>query len=124
MLRRLVQAVQLLTLGVVGACLVLLVIAQPEPAAPPVAMPPGVTIDPVVFGATVYEAQCESCHGKWGEGVYAPVTIDGAASLRAFPDPSGQVEVVRSGRGQMPAFGGRLTDEQIAAVVAYLRQLS
>ncbi len=115
---------QLFTVGVVAACLVLLLIAQPEPSAPPVAIVPGVTVDPVVFGAAVYEAQCETCHGKWGEGVYAPVTIDAAASLRAYPDPLAQIEVVRAGRGQMPAFGGRLTDEQIAAVVAYVRQLS
>lgn len=124
MLRRLVQLTQLVTLGIAVACLVLLFTSQPPPPPPMIVSSPGSTVDPVVMGGAVYESQCESCHGKWGEGVYAPVTIDKAASLAKFPDPAAQAAVVGAGKGQMPAFAGRLSPEQIDAVVAYIRQLT
>ena len=53
-----------------------------------------------------------------------------AASVRAspagesstvYPDPADQVAVVTNGRGGMPAFGDKLTEEEIAAVVEYTR---
>jgi mono/diheme cytochrome c family protein len=124
MLRRFIQIAQLFTLGVTFACLVLLFISQPPPPPPIPVAAPGSTLDPVQAGATIYGSQCESCHGKWGEGVYAPVTIDKAATVAKFPDPSAEGAVVKAGRGQMPAFGDRLSPEQIDAVVAYARTLN
>ena len=38
-----------------------------------------------------------------------------------YPDPADQIAVVTNGRGGMPAFGDRLSAEEIAAVVEYTR---
>ena len=43
------------------------------------------------------------------------------ASSPIFPDPQDQIAVVTHGRGGMPAFGERLSPEEIAAVVDYTR---
>lgn len=122
-LRRLVQSVQLLTVGVALACAVLLFTNQPPPPPEVPVAAPGSTVDVLVLGESIYTSQCESCHGTWGQGVYAPVTIDKVASLEHFPDPALQADVVRTGRGQMPAFADRLTPEQVDAVITYVRQL-
>jgi mono/diheme cytochrome c family protein len=39
-----------------------------------------------------------------------------------FPDPAQEEQVIRKGRGAMPAWEQKLTDEQIAAVVRYTRE--
>ncbi len=101
-------------------------------------------LDPelVVLGETIYLQQCASCHGKQGEGqpnwkVKGP---DGA-----YPAPPHTAEghtwhhgdgtlfkyIQRGGAGMnipnftsnMPAFGETLTDEEIIAVITYLKSL-
>ena len=44
-----------------------------------------------------------------------------AASSPVYPDPADQIAVVTNGRGGMPAFGEKLSEEEIAAVVEYTR---
>ncbi len=124
MLRRTVVLVQALTAVIAAAGVVMLLVAQPPPPPPMPVRAPGSTIDLVAAGRPIYASQCESCHGAWGEGVYAPVTIDAAASKAKFPDPEVEEAVVLDGRGQMPSFRGRLTADQVEAVVAYVRTLS
>jgi mono/diheme cytochrome c family protein len=43
------------------------------------------------------------------------------AVVEAFPDAADQVVVITEGRNGMPAFGERLTDEEIQAVTDYTR---
>jgi mono/diheme cytochrome c family protein len=71
-------------------------------------------------GEQLYVASCAACHGSQGQGGIGPALGDGAA-VEAFPDPAAQIAVVTRGRGAMPAFGGRMSPEQIAAVVEYTR---
>jgi polyvinyl alcohol dehydrogenase (cytochrome) len=70
-------------------------------------------------GRAVYEERCASCHGGNGEGASGP-TLAGVADRLTVDD---HVAVVRDGRGQMPGWDGRLSDEEIEAVVDYERSV-
>jgi len=72
----------------------------------------------VELGAEEWEGVCAKCHGLGGEGGIAPL-IAGSPILT---DPEALAELVRNGRGEMPAVGSDWTDEQIQALVAYLRE--
>ena len=76
--------------------------------------------------ASTYKTNCVSCHGRDGRG--SPV----GKSLHAADFHSAQVQqqsdaqlagVVAEGRGNMPAFGTRLSKDQIDALVKYIRAL-
>jgi len=71
-------------------------------------------------GAALYGAICAGCHsgqGAQGAGTYP--ALAGNPKLVA----AGYVgNLVVNGRRAMPAFGGQLDDEQIAAVVTYVRR--
>ncbi len=93
-------------------------------AAACVGEPPEVTNgDPeLVAGRSVYGARCASCHGADGGGG-AGGRLAGDALIEAYPDIEAQIDLVTNGRGQMPAFMGRLDEDQIRAVVRYTREI-
>ncbi len=70
-------------------------------------------------GATIYAQSCASCHGAEGGGGVGPA-LAGEVTER-FPDAADEIEVVTDGRAGMPAFGGRLSAEEIEQVVEYTR---
>jgi mono/diheme cytochrome c family protein len=70
-------------------------------------------------GASIYAASCATCHGNEGQGGVGPVLA--GKVVDKFPDVADQIAVVTDGRGGMPSFGGKLTEEQIAQVVEYTR---
>ena len=78
-------------------------------------------------GADTYKAKCAMCHGADGLGA----TPSGKALKAAsFKDPAivkapdaELIGVVNKGKNKMPSYAGKLTDDQIKAVVAYLRTL-
>jgi mono/diheme cytochrome c family protein len=70
-------------------------------------------------GASIYAANCATCHGNAGQGGVGPVLA--GKVVTDFPDAADQIKVVKNGRGGMPSFGGDLTDRQIAQVVEYTR---
>jgi cytochrome c oxidase subunit 2 len=70
------------------------------------------------LGQEEWEGVCAKCHGLGGEGGIAPL-ITGSPILT---DPEALAEIVRNGRGEMPAVGSGWTDAQIEALVAYLRE--
>ena len=72
-------------------------------------------------GKDVYSANCATCHGKSGGGGLGPKLADGRV-VDQYPDPADHRKVVVEGRGQMPAWGERLSDEEIDAVVQYERE--
>ena len=79
-------------------------------------------------GRTVYTNNCARCHGGDGAGqttmgqmTEAPNLTD-AAWLRG-KSTSRMVASVANGRGQMPAFKKKLSRQEIAAAVAYVRTL-
>ena len=73
-----------------------------------------------VDGAAVFGRSCAGCHGGDGSGGIGP-RLAGGRIVVAFPDAEDQIAVVTDGRGGMPAFGERLTPDEIAAVVEYTR---
>jgi ubiquinol-cytochrome c reductase cytochrome b subunit len=78
--------------------------------------------------AQVYAADCESCHGSDGRGDGSQArSFDleppdfTAAAFWGEATPQGLIESIHDGKGQdMPAFGKKLSGEEIAALVVYL----
>ncbi len=78
-------------------------------------------------GAAIFKQRCSMCHGADGKGFAAIKTPD-------FTDPKWQesitdkdmVETIKNGKKgtPMPAFGDKLTEEEILAVVAHIRSLN
>lgn len=68
------------------------------------------------LGASVFSQNCAGCHGASGQGAVGP-RLAGNDDLR---DRAFVERRVREGEGIMPAFAGRLSDEQIAAVVDHV----
>jgi len=81
--------------------------------------------DPVQRGKAVFEDSCAQCHRANGGGL--PATFP-ALNKNPFVlgDPQPVIATVLNGRqgnlGNMPAWKDKLDDQQIAAVVTYLRQ--
>jgi mono/diheme cytochrome c family protein len=84
----------------------------------------------LVLGASVYSDACARCHDAG-----RAISSAGALRLQAAvalhdPDPRSLLRIIREGIAPpdgepgrwMPAFGATLTDEQLVALVGYLRQ--
>jgi mono/diheme cytochrome c family protein len=70
------------------------------------------------IGAEVYlQARCYACHGNDGGGTLGPAL----AGDRVLSIPTYVISQILIGRGEMPAFADKLTDQQIAAVAEYIR---
>ena len=78
-------------------------------------------------GAATYKAKCEHCHGADGMSHTFAGKMTHAANLRD-PKVTGAADedliaVVTNGRKKMPAYKGKLTDDQIKNVVGYVRTI-
>jgi cbb3-type cytochrome c oxidase subunit III len=79
---------------------------------------------PAAGGAALFKQKCSMCHGADGKGFAAIKTPD-------FTDPKWQASLKDNGIGEaikngkkgttMPAFGEKLKDEEIQALVGYIR---
>ena len=72
-------------------------------------------------GAGLYQASCQGCHmpqgqGAKGAGFYPALANNPRLASGAYP-----TYVVLAGLRGMPPFAGRLSDQQVAAVVIYVR---
>lgn len=79
---------------------------------------------PVPEGQQVYASHCADCHRSNGQGL--PNAIASLAnSAFVAGDPVPLITVILEGRkgnlGRMPAWKDTLTDQQIAAVVSFIR---
>ena len=78
-------------------------------------------------GADTYKAKCAMCHGADGLGATPAGKSLKAASFKdpaIVKAPDAQlIATVKSGKNKMPAYAGKLTDDQIKAAVAYIRTL-
>lgn len=79
-------------------------------------------------GRSVYAANCARCHGgdglghtTMGEMAEAPNLTD--AAWQARRSNAHMIASVTNGRGEMPAFKRKLSRQDIAAAVAYVRTL-
>jgi cytochrome c6 len=73
-------------------------------------------------GATVYGQYCADCHGNRGVP-NMPGIPDFSRNQRLMQSDLALVKSISIGKGMMPAFQGRLTENDILDVIAYLRTL-
>ena len=74
--------------------------------------PPGAAPD----GQAIFSANCVMCHGAEGKNI---PNVD--LKSKAFVEGRDLVAVITNGKGGMPAFKGRLKDEEIQAVSKWLK---
>ncbi|SDX83740.1 cytochrome c6 [Hymenobacter psychrophilus] len=93
----------------------------PLPPIPPVeavtegAVAAGAEAAVLAAGQALFAQNCALCHGANGKR-----GLNGAHDLtKSNLNATGRTYMVVNGLGQMPAFKGQLSDEQIAQVVAY-----
>jgi mono/diheme cytochrome c family protein len=83
--------------------------------------PATVTVAADADGATIYAANCATCHGDQGQGGYGP-KLGGGAVKANYPDNADQIAVIADGRNLMPSWSSKLTADQIEAVALYTRE--
>ena len=82
----------------------------------------------VASGRSVYAANCARCHGADGT---SHTTMGEMTQARDLTDAAWQsrrstarmIASVTNGRGEMPAFKRKLSRQEIAAAIAYIRTL-
>lgn len=78
-------------------------------------------------GAAVYKAKCAMCHGADGT---AATPVGKSMKIASFKSPALKnapeavlLAATKDGKGKMPAYKGKLTDQQVNEVVQYIRTL-
>jgi mono/diheme cytochrome c family protein len=77
-------------------------------------------------GGALFQANCSGCHGSDGKGKSAVGTPDFTnSSMHSTLNPAHIEDTVRRGKnGRMPAFAGRLSDDQIGEIATWVNNLS
>ncbi len=106
-----------------------------QPAGEPVQVasndPAFVPVPAAKSGAELFRENCQACHGPQGKG-------DGPAAAALTPRPKNLTDpeligkltddelfaILKNGKGAMPGFGRRLSDEDIRTLVRYVRTLA
>ena len=75
-------------------------------------------------GAATFKAKCAACHGADGTKAMPAMGVKPLTSPEVKAKSEAQlITAVTKGEGKMPAFGGKLSDDEIKAAVAYVRSL-
>jgi mono/diheme cytochrome c family protein len=78
-------------------------------------------------GAALYKTSCSSCHGPEGAGTTKVGVALKVRDLRTDEVQSQTdlelMKVIAGGKGKMPAYGKKLTTEQIQSIIAFIRTL-
>lgn len=90
------------------------------PAGPAGSADAPLSAESVTLGKNVYLTRCVGCHGIDGSGIVGP-DIQPGKVLEKYASAEAMEALVRDGLGEMPEFGTKLRDEEIAGVVAYVR---
>lgn len=76
---------------------------------------------------TLYKMKCQICHGPDATGSPAGKKL----LVKDFQSPEVQkqtdaelLEVAKKGKNKMPAYGGKLTDDQLTELIKYMRDLA
>lgn len=97
-------------------------LAQAQPANPFIGKP-----EAIAQGKAVYDRNCTACHGaNAGAGERAPAIVSAAATaMRGERSDAQLLAVIRAGvpGTTMPAWGGRLPDDDILRLGAYIHAL-
>ncbi|MGH9616510.1 MAG: c-type cytochrome [Acidobacteriaceae bacterium] len=78
-------------------------------------------------GATLFQSKCVMCHGSDGKGATPTGQALGVVNLhdeavKKLSDAQ-LAHVITNGKNNMPAFGAKLTPQQIENLVSYIRVL-
>lgn len=68
----------------------------------------------------VYQKSCAKCHGKTADGRH----FGGPSLVKSTLSEEELKAIVTNGKGRMPKFAGKLTDEQISALAAQIKVLN
>lgn len=78
--------------------------------------------------AALYKSKCAACHAADGSG---NTPVGTKLGVKSFSDPevgkhsdATWAEITKKGKGKMPAYDGKLTDDQIASLVKYIHGLA
>lgn len=75
----------------------------------------------------LYKGKCQPCHGPDGKGDTAAGKKLGARDFHspevAKMSDAELIEITKKGKGKMPGYEGKLTDDQIKDLVKYIRSL-
>ena len=76
-------------------------------------------------GAAIYKTKCSSCHGADGKGQTSvgkamKIADLGGADVQKMTDAE-IAKIIESGKGKMPAYKGKLTADEINALVKAIR---
>jgi cytochrome c6 len=78
-------------------------------------------------GQGIFQEQCVGCHGTDGHAQTDMGKTVGAADLTSgvvqHQSDSQLEKVVKNGKKKMPSFADKLSDDDIHALIAYVRQL-
>ena len=78
-------------------------------------------------GASLYKTKCAACHGEDGAGA---TTMGKKLGVRALGSAEVQKQtdaqllaILKNGKNKMPAYGGKIADADLSALVAHIRTL-
>jgi mono/diheme cytochrome c family protein len=78
-------------------------------------------------GPDIYKSKCQMCHAADGSG---NTPAGKSTKARAFDSPEvlklsddDLLKITKSGQGKMPAYAGKIPDDQLKAVIAYIHTL-
>ncbi|WP_337844484.1 c-type cytochrome [Thermus sp.] len=82
---------------------------------------PAAGVDPALMekGKAIFEANCAACHQATGQGM--PPAFPALAGNPNLKDAAMVLNVIKNGRGAMPAVGANFSDEELKAVATYIR---
>lgn len=88
------------------------------------AAPVDMSPEAIALGARLFSLACAQCHGVDGYGTPLAPALNNQTFLADTPDAAIQQIIAGGVPGtKMPAWGGRLSEADIAALTAYLRSL-
>ena len=73
--------------------------------------------------ADLFKSKCAMCHGPDGKGKMAGTKDLGSAEVQKMSDADLTATLSNGKPPKMPAYKGKLTDDQIKSLVAYVRTL-
>jgi len=114
-----------LGLGLLFSLLVSGALGWAAPAiAQPVTSPPSNAETPFITpsGSQLFTENCAACHAGGGNLIRRGKTLKQKALKRyGYQEASAIVNIVTVGKGAMPAFGDRLSAEEISAIAQYVQ---
>ncbi len=90
----------------------------------------GLTLAPVLAQSTpesLYKAKCAVCHGPDGKGdtmMGKKLGVRDFRSAEVVKETDQELfDITKKGKGKMPSFDKKLTDDQIKELIKYIRSL-